>query len=413
MFKKKEFLWNTAGSMIFAVFSAIILMTCTRLNGVEIAGIFSICYATGCILNAIGDLGIRIVQVTDTNRQYGYDDYFFSRLIAVLGMLLLAIFFVLITGYSNEKLFIFAILIFIRVLDNFSETFQAEFQLNNRLDLAGKSLLYRNTLEILSFIILNKFVGNIYIAFGGMLFVGILVLFFYELKNVRKFQNSKFVWRFENIKIILKESFPLGISTLVSMYVINAVKYAIERFNNNEVQTYFNILYMPTFILNMISLLIIKPFLKVFGEYWNNGQYAELKRIIIRLSLLLVIFGILGEFVCAIIGIPILNWLYKVNLSKYTGCLLIMVLSGLFYAISTIMFYALGAIRKQKITTIIYVLASGFAFIVSYFLVTEKNTIWGATISNMCIMLFLFISMTIAFIYNYLRKVRKKHQSRI
>ena len=262
MFKKKEFLWNTIGSMVFAVFSAVILMTCTRLNGVEIAGIFSICYATGCILNAIGDLGIRIVQVTDTNRKYGYDDYFFARIVALGVMILLATVFAIVTGYSNEKLFIFVILILIRVLDNFSETFQAEFQLNNRLDLAGKSLLYRNTLELLTFIILNKFVGNIYIAFGGMLLIGTLVLIFYELRNIRKFQNEKFTWRFEKIKVILRESFPLGISTLVSMYVINSVKYAIERMKNNEVQTYFNILYMPTFVLNMISLLIIKPFLK-------------------------------------------------------------------------------------------------------------------------------------------------------
>ncbi|MBR1540858.1 MAG: oligosaccharide flippase family protein [Clostridia bacterium] len=408
MFKKKEFLWNTIGSMVFAVFSAVILMTCTRLNGVEIAGIFSICYATGCILNAIGDLGIRIVQVTDTNRKYGYDDYFFARIVALGVMILLATVFAIVTGYSNEKLFIFVILILIRVLDNFSETFQAEFQLNNRLDLAGKSLLYRNTLELLTFIILNKFVGNIYIAFGGMLLIGTLVLIFYELRNIRKFQNEKFTWRFEKIKVILRESFPLGISTLVSMYVINSVKYAIERMKNNEVQTYFNILYMPTFVLNMISLLIIKPFLKIFGEYWNNGQYTDMKKIIIRLSLVLVVFGALGELVCAFIGIPILNWLYKVDLSKYTVCLLIMVLSGLFYAISTIMFYALGAIRKQRVTTIIYVLASAFAFGISYALVDKKNTIMGATISNLCIMIFLFAGLTGAFVFNYIKMTKKK-----
>lgn len=250
--------------------------------------------------------------------------------------------------------------------------------------------------------------GNIYVAFGGMFLTGLLVLVFYEFRNIRKYQNSKIKYNFENIKIILRESFPLGISTLVSIYVINAVKYAIERFKNNEIQTYFNILYMPTFVLNMISLLLIKPFLKIFGEYWNNEQYADLKKIIIILCLTLVIFGALGELVCAFIGIPILNWLYKVDLSKYTVHLLVMVLSGLFYAISTIMFYALGAMRKQKITTIIYVFASVFAFVISYLLVDKKNTIMGATISNLCIMIFLFVGMTGAFIFNYIKKVKSK-----
>lgn len=129
MERKSDFLWNTVGSLVYSLLNAILLIFCTRLNGTEIAGIFSICYATGCILNAIGDMGIRIYQVTDTNRKYSFADYFFSRCFAILLMLGIAVIFVIISGYTNEKLFICFVLIFIRVIDNFSETFQAEFQL--------------------------------------------------------------------------------------------------------------------------------------------------------------------------------------------------------------------------------------------------------------------------------------------
>lgn len=402
MIKKKQFIWNTIGSMVFSVFSAVILMACTRLNGVEIAGIFSICYATGCILNAIGDLGIRIVQVTDTNRKYKYADYFFARIFAILAMLLLGVIFVIVTNYTNEKLFILTILLLIRVLDNFSETFQAEFQLNDRLDLAGKSLLYRNMAELLTFVVLDKVTDNIYLSFGGMLIAGILILLFYELGNIKKYQNTKLEFNYSKIKIIVKESIPLGISTLVSMYVINAVKYAIERFENNEIQTYFNILYMPTFVINLVSLLIIKPFLKVFGEYWNNKEYVKFIKVIVKLNLVLIVCAVLGEIACAFIGIPILNMLYKVDLTPYTLHLLLMVLSGLFYAMSTIMFYVLGTIRKQKLTTIVYAIASIFAMIISYVLV-NNDIILGATISNLLIMIFLFVGLTIAFVFSYVR----------
>lgn len=393
----KGFILNTIGSMIFSVFSAVILMTCTRMNGVEIAGIFSICYATGCILNAIGDLGIRIVQVTDTNRKFQYSEYLYARTIAVLAMLLFGIVFIIATSYTREKMFILVILLLIRVLDNFSETFQAEFQLQDRLDIAGKSLIYRNLAEILGFIVLNKITGNIYISFGGMLVLGFLVLVFYELRNVKKYQNIGMKYNYSKIKEIIKESVPLGISTLVSMYVINAVKYAIEKFNNNEIQTYFNILYMPTFVINLISILIVKPFLKVFGDYWNNGEYANFAKIILKLNTFLMVCGILGEIVCYFIGIPILNWLYKVDLSQYTFNLLIMILSGIFYAMSTVMFYAIGTMRKQKYTTLIYGSASIFALLVSRLLV-KKDIMMGATISNLIIMIFLFVGLTSVFI---------------
>ena len=408
MIKKKQFIWNTIGSMVFSVFSAVILMACTRLNGVEIAGIFSICYATGCILNAIGDLGIRIVQVTDTNRKYKYADYFFARIFAILAMLLLGVIFVIVTNYTNEKLFILIILLLIRVLDNFSETFQAEFQLNDRLDLAGKSLLYRNIAELLTFVALDKFTDNIYLSFGGMLITGILILLFFEFRNIKKYENTKLEFNYSKIKIIVKESIPLGISTLVSMYVINAVKYAIERFENNEIQTYFNILYMPTFVINLVSLLIIKPFLKVFGEYWNNKEYARFIKVIVKLNLVLIACAVLGEIACAFIGIPILNMLYKVDLTPYTLHLLLMVLSGLFYATSTIMFYVLGTIRKQKLTTIVYAIASIFAMTISYVLV-NNDIILGATISNLLIMIFLFVGLTIAFVFSYAKNKKEEN----
>lgn len=406
MIKKKEFIWNTIGSMVFAVFNAIILMACTRLNGVEIAGIFSICYATGCILNAIGDLGIRIVQVTDTNRKYKYEDYFYSRIFAILAMLILAVIYVVITGYTNEKLYIFTILILIRVLDNFSETFQAEFQLNNRLDLAGKSLLFRNSVEILSFIICDKITNNIYLSFGMMLLTGILILIFYEFRNTKKYVNTKLKYNYEKIKVILKESIPLGLSTLVNMYVINAVKYAIEKFGDNQMQTYFNILYMPTFVINLISLLLIKPFLKVFGECWNNKEYSNFMKIIIKLNLVLIVCTALIEGVCTFIGIPILNMLYQVNLNGYKIHLILMILSGLFYAMATVMFYALGTMRKQKNTTITYIITSVISTLLSYILV-NKYGMMGATISNVVIMFLLFIGMTVFYIFYYMRQKRK------
>ena len=142
MVKKSEIIWNTLGSFAESLLSAVLLMFCTRLNGTEIAGMFSISFATATILNAIGDFGIRIYQVTDTNRKYSFSDYFFSRCFAVVLMLVVAVIFVIASGYTNEKLFICFILILIRVIDNFSETFQAEFQLRRQIRYGRKSIAY-------------------------------------------------------------------------------------------------------------------------------------------------------------------------------------------------------------------------------------------------------------------------------
>ena len=400
MKEKSGFIWNTIGSLIYSFFNAIILMFCTRLNGTEIAGIFSISYATGCILNAIGDMGIRIFQVTDTNRKYKFQDYFFSRVFAVIIMTVIAIIFVLISGYSNEKLFICMILILIRVVDNFSETFQAEFQLNARLDMAGKALLYRNAVEILSFAICDIITRNIYISFLIMLLSSVIMLVIYDIRLTQKANSIKFEFNKDKVKSIIKECFPLGMSTLISMYVINAVKYAIDIFGNNTMQTYFNVLYMPTFVINLVSILIMKPLLKPFGEYWNEKNYKKFIRVIISIILFLVAITIVIEIAALTIGIPMLGWLYGIELSSYRLELFLLILSGLCYAASTVIFYALGTIRKQKQTTIAYIISAIFALVVSNILV-YKYGILGSTISSVIIMTMLFLTLLIFFVIGY------------
>ena len=400
MENKAGFIWNTLGSLVYSFFNAILLVFCTRLNGTEIAGIFSICYATGCILNAIGDMGIRIFQVTDTNRKYKLEDYLYSRIFSVVLMTIIAVIFVIISGYSNEKLFICLILILIRVVDNFSETFQSEFQLNCRLDRAGKALLYINFLEIAVFAIFDIVTKNIYISFLSMLAVSIVILITYDLRLTNKQNKIKLNFNYENIKQIIKECFPLGISTLISMYVINAVKYAIDAFGDNTMQTYFNVLYMPTFVINLISILIMKPLLKPFGEYWNNKDYKRFIKTIVYIILFLIGMTIIIEIGALLVGIPILSFIYAIDLSAYKMELFLLILSGLFYASSTVIFYALGTIRRQKNTTIAYSISAVFALIISNILVS-KYGILGSTISSVLIMLILFISLSIFFVLGY------------
>lgn len=406
MVKKRDFLWNTIGGFVYSLYNAIILMICTRLNGVEIAGIFSISYATGSILNAIGDWGIRIFQVTDTDRKYKFEEYLTARTIAVFCMLILGFMFVIFSRYTAEKLFICLILVCIRVIDNFSETFQSELQLRDRLDQAGKALLIRNTIEILSFFVIDFFTKNVYWAFGGTLLSSIIVFIMYDARILKKF--IKFGKNKRNVFEILKECIPLAISTLVSMYVINAVKYAIDIINDNEIQTYFNILYMPTFVINLISILLIKPFLKSFGEYWNNREYKKFLKIIIYLILVLAGSTLVIIGICAVLGIKVLNILYGVNLNNYKLELILLVVSGFTYAASTVIFYALGTIRKQKSATISYLITAVLAFSISNYFVKQYGML-GATIATNIIMFILMINMTIAFIIGY-NKLKKKRE---
>ncbi len=409
MIKKSEFIWNTIGSFISSMLNAIILAFCTRLNGLEIAGMFSISYATACILNSIGDFGLRIYQATDTKRKNSFSEYLVTRLVACTLMVLIGIVFILATGYTHEKLYICLLLIAFRAIENISETYQAEFQLNGRLELGGKTIVYRNIAGLIVFLVIDIITKSVVVSMIGLVLANLIIFILYDLKHIKEFTKTSLKVDKKEVFKILKACLPLAISTLISMYVINAVKYAIDASSDYATQAYFNILYMPTFVINMISIFIIKPFLKPFGDYWNGGEYKKFLKIVLIIVGVLVVATLCVEIGCYILGIPFLNLLYGVKLDEYKPHLLLLILSGLLYALANVFFNALGTMRKQKLTTVTYILTAIFALFVPARLVNNLG-MTGAVISCVSIMGLLFIFMTLFFAIVYLKQVKDSNK---
>lgn len=398
MVKKSEIIWNTLGSFVESLLSAVLLMFCTRLNGTEIAGMFSISFATATILNAIGDFGIRIYQVTDTNRKYKFGDYLLARVFVVITMVIIGILFVNISGYTAEKLWICIALIMFKVIDNLSETYQGEFQLRNRLDLGGKSMVIRVSSSLIVFFITDVITKNVIFSCITFVLTNLTLFLLWDVRILSKFQKLEIKYDKNNIKEILLDCLPLAISTGLSLYIINATKYAIDNFGDYTMQTYFNVIYMPTFVINLVSAFVIKPFLKPFGDLWNSKEYLKFIKSISLIILILAEATICIDIACALLGVPVLSFIYGIDLSPYKMEMILLVISGFFYASATVMLYALSTIRKQKLTTIAYIITSVIALIASNICV-NKWQMKGAIVSNMITTVTLFVLLVIFFLY--------------
>lgn len=407
MVKKSEIIWNTLGSFVESLLSAVLLMFCTRLNGTEIAGMFSISFATATILNAIGDFGIRIYQVTDTNRKYKFGDYLLARVFVVITMVIIGILFVNISGYTAEKLWICIALIMFKVIDNLSETYQGEFQLRNRLDLGGKSMVIRVSSSLIVFFITDVITKNVIFSCITFVLTNLTLFLLWDVRILSKFQKLEIKYDKNNIKEILLDCLPLAISTGLSLYIINATKYAIDNFGDYTMQTYFNVIYMPTFVINLVSAFVIKPFLKPFGDLWNSKEYLKFIKSISLIILILAGATICIDIACALLGVPVLSFIYGIDLSPYKIEMLLLVISGFFYASATVMLYALSTIRKQKLTTIAYIITSVIALIASNICV-NKWQMKGAIVSNMITTVTLFVLLVIFFLYELKKSKMEK-----
>ena len=150
---KKDFIWNVLGTGLNAFTSLFYLIAVTRINGLEDAGIFSIAYATACVLYVVGIYAGRVFQVTETNKEIKNKDFIANRFITCLLMIFIVLIFVVIRGYSAYKMTVFIIITSFKMLEAFSDCVYAILQKNNKRQLYYISKMFYMSFFLYCFIL--------------------------------------------------------------------------------------------------------------------------------------------------------------------------------------------------------------------------------------------------------------------
>lgn len=396
MIKKSEFIWNAIASVCASLLSVVLLLIITRVNGVEEAGMFSIAFSSAAILYTIADSQVRVLQVTDATRKYSFGVYKTVRWILSVLMVIVALGFVFLSGYEKEKALICMGIVLFRMIDALSETYQGEFQLNGRLDIAGKSVTYRMIVSILIFAVADALSGNLLLSIGIMFLVNLILWILYDVRKIRAYAKDGCSKEWSEVKAVFIASLPLFVSMFLNNYIINAPKYAIDRYMSYDMQTYFNIIYLPTFVINLMSIFVLKPMLKTLGDMWAEHKQKEFLRILGKMLGAIVVLTVLAEAVGYFLGIPVLAFVYGVNLDAFKADLMILIVAGGFSAATVALLYGLSTMRCQGKSSIAYVAAAAAGLVIPHFLV-KKWGITGASISSVLIMAILLLGLAVIF----------------
>ena len=152
------------------------------------------------------------------------------------------------------------------------------------------------------------------------------------------------------------------------MYISNAPKYAIDAHLTEEVQAYYNVLFMPAFVIQLIAYFIFNPILTTYAKLWLSDQrsdFRKLCRLIRRQCLILLGLTALAVAVALTIGIPVLSWIFDMDLAGHRVDLAILMIGGGAMAYGVFFNYVITIIREQLFLLISYAVASAAALVLS------------------------------------------------
>lgn len=371
--------WNLISSVEYSLQSAILMMIITRMNGLFDAGIFMIAYTVTQMMATIGSYGMRSFQASDIKKEYSFSTYFTSRIVSVLTMVIICLTYSYMQGYDGVRMYIIIILCAYRLIEDIEDVFHGEMQKSMRLDVATKIVSVRIFLATLVFGIVYLVTDNLIIASLSLTLTALVVAVFLNMLVRDKFSELSFEVTKINVFKLLWVCLPICAGGFLYNYLVSAPKYAIDRNLSEEMQTIFNILFMPIFAINMLSSFIFKPLIVKMGIMWNENKKSDFVRSVIKQMGIIVVITIIIIVGGVLIGLDILGWLYKVELAEYRLMFSILILFGGFAAMVAFLVVVLTIIRQQKFIIVAY----GVAVVVDLMIMDKlviKYALWGAGI---------------------------------
>ena len=396
---------NLAASLLNASVSVVLLLVVTRFCGTSDAGVFSLGFSTAQMMLPIGQYGMRYYQASDVLGKYDQTDYVASRIITNVFMMAGAAGFVLVRGYHAEKALILIVLCLLKVTDAFDDVYGGYYQLNNRLDIAGKMQFIRIALYCVAFSAVVAATKNTLAACWTAVFVSAAALAVMVGSIRRLFPEVSPVFRAGKLRKLLIDCLPLCAGAFLVLYMGNAPKYAIDIYMESEFQAIYNYLFMPCYVISLFMNFVLQPLILKMSKTWVRKDYDSFKKICAVILSAAVALSVLIIAVGHFLGCPVLGWLYGVDLSGYQYPFTILRVGGAGYALSIILQTVLTVMRHQYVILIGYILSSIAVTALSSMWVSATG-ITGAAFSYVAASGILFIALLISFIISYKKDTR-------
>ena len=359
---RRTYIWNLASSITFSMQSAIFLLVANRVSGNTEAGIFILLYVFAQNINAIGNYNLRDFQVSDIKEEYSFATYYTTRLLTCILMALVGVGYVCIKGLDVSSIVVLASLVGYRFIECVEDVYHGIIQRRGRFDVSSICMTLRIVISSVVFCIAYVITKSPVIASLAMV-VSSFIIFIYTITVLKKEFELRPSFSGEKILKLLVAGFPIFLGAFLYSYLINAPKYAINDLMSSDTQTIYNILFMPIFVVNMLSTFIYKPLIVRLSELWKDGKMSEFVKSMVKMSLIimgLTLVVIIGGY---IVGLYLLGVIYGEDLAGYKMIFSLMLLFG---GVAAVAFYfntLITIIRKQ----FYIILGYGGAFIISMF----------------------------------------------
>lgn len=345
---KKSIIYNSIGSFTYLFCQWIITFIVVWIAGYETAGILSLAMTVSTTYTVIATFNMRNYQASDIKNKFSEKTYITSRIMTCLIALILTIVYSLLKQFKIYQLLCIIFYMIFKLSEALVDVIHGSLQKKWRFDIIGLSFFIRGLLTLISFTITLLLSKNILLSIIIMMISTYIFIYFYDIKNYKKEYKNLEITNKNNIIKLLIICIPLVIYGFLFNYVSMYPKVTLENLLGTKMLGYYSTVATPALIIQVACSFIFSPLVSHFAELYNKNKIRELKKIMNKTNVIILLIGLLGLLFSHYFANFFLTLLFGKEISKYTylfsGVIIVSTIIAIIWFLGTI----LTVIRDYK-----------------------------------------------------------------
>jgi O-antigen/teichoic acid export membrane protein len=394
---RSNFAWALSGNVVYAACQWGMVVALAKLGSSFMVGQFSLGLAIATPVLMFASLQLRAVQATDARRQYSFRQYLGLRLVTTLiGLTVIAA----ITGAGNYQrgtaMVILAVAL-IKGVETLSDIFYGLFQLNDRLDQIGKSMMFRGVISVIVLSVGLYFTRNVVASIALLAMAWLAVLLGFDARRGRCFasvapgrgegsephRNWRRVWPTFSLPRqwkLVRLSLPLGfVMTLVSLNLSLPRLFVHASLGEHQLGIFSAMAYTTVAVATFADALG-HSMIPRMARFYAGGNLAAFRSSLAKLVAIGAVFGLAGFATAQVFGGPLLRVLFTAEYAAHAGVFLWLVAAAGISCIASLLHYGITSARCFAIQVPMFVLVAGSNALACSWLVPSSG-LRGAALS--------------------------------
>jgi O-antigen/teichoic acid export membrane protein len=334
-----------------------------KLGSSFIVGQFSLGLAISTPVLMLTNLQLRAVQATDSRRLYSFGEYLRLRSILTLVGLVAIACIGWFGHYERQTAMVILLVAVAKGIETFSDIHYGLFQLNDRLDQSGRSMMLRGILSVAALSTGLYLTRSLLWGCAALALVWFAALLFFDVRQGRRFVeghpkvagNTEARRRWDLMRIAL----PLGIATTMAALNLNMPRYFIHaRMGERQLGIYSALAY-TTVAMILVSDSLGHCAIPRLSRLYHGDRLAEFRSLLLRLIAAGALLGLAGVLVVQFSGARLLALIYGSEYAAHFRIFLLLIVAAAIYCVACMLTIAITAARCFRIQVPLYAMVVG------------------------------------------------------